>query len=200
MKRSHWEEGGDWLRKWTSRRTEEMRKQQEVLARDHLQVISSIHRCRDRLLAATCWSDIGTAARVRGWIQHIVYMGEKKIFMDRQYRRELRGILADHFSTQSPNLFRSFSERRTDSGLAEITSCSWNQFSAAVFTSLSEKKIVPDKWIRVRSNLVTPDFPLELSQQFLNFASSMGIMRQEEDGAITQHARASASDNFTMTQ
>ncbi|GBN14244.1 hypothetical protein AVEN_59394-1 [Araneus ventricosus] len=57
--------------------------------------------------------------------------------LDRQYKRELRGILADHFSTQSPNLFRSFSERRTDSGLAEITSRSLNQFSVAVFTSLS---------------------------------------------------------------
>ncbi|GBM07884.1 hypothetical protein AVEN_96500-1 [Araneus ventricosus] len=42
-----------------------------------------------------------------------------------------------------------------------------------------------------------PNFPLELSQQFLRFASSMGIVMQEDD-AITQHARE--SDGITMAQ
>ncbi|GBO14148.1 hypothetical protein AVEN_51682-1 [Araneus ventricosus] len=35
---------------------------------------------------------------------------------------------------------------------------------------------------------VASDFPLELSLQFLSFASSMGIVMQEDD-TITQHAR-----------
>ncbi|GBM42051.1 hypothetical protein AVEN_30405-1 [Araneus ventricosus] len=44
---------------------------------------------------------------------------------------------------------------------------------------------------------VTPDFSLELSQQILSFASSMGIVMQEDD-TITQLATAFASDGFTM--
>ncbi|GBM88753.1 hypothetical protein AVEN_173250-1, partial [Araneus ventricosus] len=45
----------------------------------------------------------------------------------------------------------------------------------------------------------TPDFPFELLQQFLSFASSMGIVMQEDD-TTTQHASAFASDGFTMAQ
>ncbi|GBM53844.1 hypothetical protein AVEN_261230-1 [Araneus ventricosus] len=67
--------------------------------------------------------------------------------------------------------------------------------------------LVPDKCLEPRLDAksglwgvgVAPDFPLELSQQFLSFASSMGIVMQEDD-TITQHARAFASDNFTMAQ
>ncbi|GBN84951.1 hypothetical protein AVEN_169599-1 [Araneus ventricosus] len=43
------------------------------------------------------------------------------------------------------------------------------------------------------------DFPLELLQKFLSLASSMGIVMQEDD-TITQHARAFASDGFTMAK
>ncbi|GBM85202.1 hypothetical protein AVEN_220096-1 [Araneus ventricosus] len=39
---------------------------------------------------------------------------------------------------------------------------------------------------------MAPDFPLEPSQHFLSFASSMGIVIQEDD-TITQNARAFAS-------
>ncbi|GBM35580.1 hypothetical protein AVEN_121034-1 [Araneus ventricosus] len=42
-------------------------------------------------------------------------------------------------------------------------------------------------------------FPLELFQQFLIFASSMGMPMQEDD-TIIQHTRAFASDGFTMAQ
>ncbi|GBN34768.1 hypothetical protein AVEN_209526-1 [Araneus ventricosus] len=84
-------------------------------------------------------------------------------------------------------------------------SCAMNQFSTTIFTSLSEENPVPDKCLEPRlgaeSGLqgVTPDFPLELSQQFLSFASSVGISTQEDE-TITQHARAFASVNFTMAQ
>ncbi|GBO20274.1 hypothetical protein AVEN_152630-1 [Araneus ventricosus] len=75
--------------------------------------------------------------------------------------------------------------------------CLLSQFSAAVFTSWFEEN---QDWV---TNLgcigEAPDFPLELLQQFLSFASSMGIVMQE-DGIITQHARAFMSDNFTMAQ
>ncbi|GBO26449.1 hypothetical protein AVEN_121271-1 [Araneus ventricosus] len=40
---------------------------------------------------------------------------------------------------------------------------------------------------------------LELSQQFLSFASSMGIVMQEDD-TITQHGRVFVSDGLTMVQ
>ncbi|GBO35332.1 hypothetical protein AVEN_85792-1 [Araneus ventricosus] len=46
---------------------------------------------------------------------------------------------------------------------------------------------------------VAPEFPLELLQQFLSFASSMGIVKQE-DGTITQHAKSFVSENFTMAR
>ncbi|GBN94226.1 hypothetical protein AVEN_65824-1 [Araneus ventricosus] len=46
---------------------------------------------------------------------------------------------------------------------------------------------------------VAPVFPFELLQEFLDFASSMGIVMQEED-TNTQHARTFASDGFAMTQ
>ncbi|GBM89167.1 hypothetical protein AVEN_157756-1 [Araneus ventricosus] len=75
--------------------------------------------------------------------------------------------------------------------------------SAAVFTSLFEENLVPDKCLepRLGANLecmeeygnMARDFPLELLQQFLSFASNMG-----EDDTITRHARAFASDAFTM--
>ncbi|GBN34759.1 hypothetical protein AVEN_77454-1 [Araneus ventricosus] len=42
---------------------------------------------------------------------------------------------------------------------------------------------------------MAPDFPLELSQQILSFASSMGIVMQKAD-TITQHATAFASDRM----
>ncbi|GBO36781.1 hypothetical protein AVEN_253279-1, partial [Araneus ventricosus] len=76
--------------------------------------------------------------------------------------------------------------------------------SAAVFTSLSEENLALSKCLEYRlgdrSGLYgAPDFPLELLQRFLSFASSMGIVMQEDD-TITQHARAFASDGFTMAQ
>ncbi|GFW83447.1 hypothetical protein TNCV_2545451 [Trichonephila clavipes] len=36
-KRAKWEQSGVWLRKWEKKRTDEMKKQQEILAQDHLQ-------------------------------------------------------------------------------------------------------------------------------------------------------------------
>ncbi|GFU03500.1 hypothetical protein NPIL_437161 [Nephila pilipes] len=36
-KRACWEQSGVWLQKWASKRSEEMKKQQEILAQDHLQ-------------------------------------------------------------------------------------------------------------------------------------------------------------------
>ncbi|GBN31661.1 hypothetical protein AVEN_97393-1 [Araneus ventricosus] len=46
---------------------------------------------------------------------------------------------------------------------------------------------------------VALDFPLEVLHQFLSFESSMNIVMQEDD-TITQHARAFASDGFSMAQ
>ncbi|GBN79619.1 hypothetical protein AVEN_160626-1 [Araneus ventricosus] len=65
---------------------------------------------------------------------------------------ELRGVLADHFSTQSPNLFR-LSERRTklfNPAWQKSRPCPLSQFSAAVFTSLPEENLVPDKCLEPR--------------------------------------------------
>ncbi|GBO00696.1 hypothetical protein AVEN_83499-1 [Araneus ventricosus] len=45
---------------------------------------------------------------------------------------------------------------------------------------------------------VAPDFPLELFQQCLSFASGMGIVVQDDD-TITQHSRPFASDGFTIS-
>ncbi|GBN03147.1 hypothetical protein AVEN_78165-1 [Araneus ventricosus] len=70
---------------------------------------------------------------------------------------------------------------------------------------LGNEILVPDKCLEPRlgtkSGLYAgaPDFLLELLQQSLSFASSMGIVIQEDDN-ITQHARAFASDGFTMAQ
>ncbi|GBO37582.1 hypothetical protein AVEN_170124-1 [Araneus ventricosus] len=79
-------------------------------------------------------------------------------------------------------------------------------FSAAVFTSMFEENLVPEKcleprdWVPNQDCLeVAPDFPLELLQQLLSFPNSMSVVMQEDD-TITQHARAFASDNFTMPQ
>ncbi|GBM68308.1 hypothetical protein AVEN_245402-1 [Araneus ventricosus] len=48
-------------------------------------------------------------------------------------------------------------------------------------------------------NWLAPDFPPEHFQQFLSFVRNMGFIIQEDD-TITQHARAFASDGFTMAQ
>ncbi|GBN75142.1 hypothetical protein AVEN_163889-1, partial [Araneus ventricosus] len=67
---------------------------------------------------------------------------------------------------------------------------SWplSQFSAAIFTALSKENLIPDKCLEparlgaesgLQGNLA-PDFLLELSQQFLSFPSSMGIIMQED--------------------
>ncbi|GBM93730.1 hypothetical protein AVEN_163464-1 [Araneus ventricosus] len=105
-------------------------------------------------------------------------------------------------------LFRPLSERRTNlfnPAWQKSNSYPLSQFSAAVFKSFSEENLVPYKYLEPRLGAglgcrgVAPDFPLELSQQFLSFASSMGIAMQEDD-AITQHARAFASDGFMMAQ
>ncbi|GBO12547.1 hypothetical protein AVEN_14672-1 [Araneus ventricosus] len=97
--------------------------------------------------------------------------------------------------------------------------------SAAVYVSPFEENLVPGGIIAfVASNPVTqvqvlvpgkcsesrlgsksrckgvaPDFPLELLQQLLSFARNMGVFMQEVD-TITEQARSSASDSFTMTQ
>ncbi|GBN38907.1 hypothetical protein AVEN_116568-1 [Araneus ventricosus] len=55
----------------------------------------------------------------------------------------------------------------------------------------------PDWMTNLVCRGVVQDFSLELSQQFLNFVSSMGIVMQEDD-TITQHTRAFALDNLTM--
>ncbi|GBO06274.1 hypothetical protein AVEN_180002-1 [Araneus ventricosus] len=63
------------------------------------------------------------------------------------------------------------------------------KLKTAVFTSLFEENLVPDKCLEPRlgakSRLygggVALDFLLELPQQFLSFASSMGIVMQEDD-------------------
>ncbi|GIX81940.1 hypothetical protein CDAR_187251 [Caerostris darwini] len=36
MERSQWEHSGDWIRKSTRKKNEEMRKEQQILAQDHL--------------------------------------------------------------------------------------------------------------------------------------------------------------------
>ncbi|GBL92683.1 hypothetical protein AVEN_119082-1 [Araneus ventricosus] len=90
-------------------------------------------------------------------------------------------------------------------GLVEITSCPSSQFSRIVFTSHSEENLDPDKYLEPRLGAesemlgVAPNFPLELLQQLLSFASGMGIVMQEDD-TITQYARAFTSDNFMMAQ
>ncbi|GBN33355.1 hypothetical protein AVEN_98006-1 [Araneus ventricosus] len=77
--------------------------------------------------------------------------------------------------------------------------------SAAVYISLFEENLVPGKCsesrlgAKSRCKGVAPDFPLELLQQLLSFASNMGVFMQEVD-TITEQARSSASDSFTMTQ
>ncbi|GBM16657.1 hypothetical protein AVEN_88984-1 [Araneus ventricosus] len=61
---------------------------------------------------------------------------------------ELRGTLADHFSTSSPNLFRHSSERRTDAfkpAWQKSRPCPLSRFSTPLFTSLSEENFVPYK-------------------------------------------------------
>ncbi|GBM46402.1 hypothetical protein AVEN_73877-1 [Araneus ventricosus] len=80
-----------------------------------------------------------------------------------------------------------------------------NQFSASVSTSLFKENLVPDKCLKLRlgaksglKGRVVPDFPLELLQQFLSFASNM-VIGTQEDG-LTQHARAFPSDSFTVAQ
>ncbi|GBM81952.1 hypothetical protein AVEN_4102-1 [Araneus ventricosus] len=79
-----------------------------------------------------------------------------------------------------------------------------SQFSVAAFTSFSEEMLIifwNRDWMGAKFGLYgrsAPDFPLELLKQFLSFASSMGIAMQEH--TITQHARAFASDGFTMAQ
>ncbi|GBN91490.1 hypothetical protein AVEN_89463-1 [Araneus ventricosus] len=127
--------------------------------------------------------------------------------LDRKYKRELRGILADHFSYNRQIYLGIYLnvEQLVSPGLALITSCPLSQFSATVFTSLSEENLVPDKCLEPRLGAksgrrgLAPDFPLELLQQFLSFGSSMGIVMKEDD-TITQHAREFASDNCRMTQ
>ncbi|GBL76354.1 hypothetical protein AVEN_217147-1 [Araneus ventricosus] len=113
---------------------------------------------------------------------------------------KLRGILVDQFSTQSRNLFRHLSESSTNlfnPVCYKSRPCPLSQFLATVFTSLSEEN---QDWV---TNLgcigEAPDFPHELLQLFLSFASSMGIVMQEDE-IITQHARAFMSDYFTMAQ
>ncbi|GBM95552.1 hypothetical protein AVEN_249944-1 [Araneus ventricosus] len=121
---------------------------------------------------------------------------------------ELRGVLTDLFFTH----LRIHLGIYLNAGpicltrLAEITSCPLSQFSATVFSSLSLKTTLfhisvwnPDWVPNLGCMGLAPDFSLELSQQFLSFASSMGIVMQEDD-TITQHVRAFASDGFTMAQ
>ncbi|GBN08770.1 hypothetical protein AVEN_141859-1 [Araneus ventricosus] len=99
---------------------------------------------------------------------------------------------------------RNLSEHRTNLFKAAGQK-SRPQFSAAVFTSLSEENIVPDKCLKpilgAKSGLygMTADFSLEILQQFFSFESSMGVVMKEDD-TITQHARAFVSDGFTMPQ
>ncbi|GBM39144.1 hypothetical protein AVEN_59860-1 [Araneus ventricosus] len=124
------------------------------------------------------------------------------------------GCLAPSFHTLLQiiqQLLRHSSERWTNLfNLAWVKSrpSPLSQVSAAVFTSPFEENLVQEKYLEpglgAKSGLygrVASDFPLELSQQFLNFASSMepGIDMQKDD-AITQHARAFASNGFTMAQ
>ncbi|GBO41633.1 hypothetical protein AVEN_169180-1 [Araneus ventricosus] len=73
--------------------------------------------------------------------------------------------------------------------------CPLSQFLATVF-ALFEENLVP---LGYMGDGVSPDFPLELLRQFLSFATSMDIAMHEDD-TITQHARAFASDGFTMAQ
>ncbi|GBM45802.1 hypothetical protein AVEN_55560-1 [Araneus ventricosus] len=76
--------------------------------------------------------------------------------------------------------------------LGRNQSCPLSQFSTTVFTSLSEENLIPDKCLEPKLDAesgmqgVTPDFPLELSQQFLSFAHSMGLVMQEDD-TLTEH-------------
>ncbi|GBN40970.1 hypothetical protein AVEN_249500-1, partial [Araneus ventricosus] len=76
-------------------------------------------------------------------------------------------------------------------------------FSAAVSTSQLKRTLLQINvwnrdWVPNLGTMgVALDFPTELLQQFLSFASIMGTVMQE-DNTITQHARAFASDGFTM--
>ncbi|GBL54853.1 hypothetical protein AVEN_166734-1, partial [Araneus ventricosus] len=71
--------------------------------------------------------------------------------------------------------------------LVEITTLPIQQVHsvAVVFTSLSEENLVTDSvwnpdWMTNLSCMgVDPEFPHELLQQFLSFASSMGIVTQK---------------------
>ncbi|GBN24533.1 hypothetical protein AVEN_249212-1 [Araneus ventricosus] len=53
----------------------------------------------------------------------------------------------------------------------------------------------PDQVPKLCCMRLAPDFPLELLQQFLDFANNI-----QEDGTITHHAGTFASDGFTMAQ
>ncbi|GBN95170.1 hypothetical protein AVEN_139775-1 [Araneus ventricosus] len=92
-------------------------------------------------------------------------------------------------------------------GYVEISSLPIEPVLGSCFHITIKENHVPDKCLELRLGAkfglygggVAPNFSLELLQQFLNFASSMGIDMQE-DGIITQHARAFALDGFTMAQ
>ncbi|GBN83200.1 hypothetical protein AVEN_114519-1 [Araneus ventricosus] len=78
-----------------------------------------------------------------------------------------------------------------------------------IFTFLSEDNLVPDKCLEPRLGsksglygglwLQTSKLQLELLNQFLSFASGMGVAMQEND-TLTQHARAFAPDGLTMAK
>ncbi|GBN44521.1 hypothetical protein AVEN_188529-1 [Araneus ventricosus] len=121
---------------------------------------------------------------------------------------ELKGILADHFPTQSPNLYRRISECRTN-----LFNTAWQKSrpvhganSRQLYSQHSLKRTLfqisvwnPDWVPNLGCRGLVPDFPFELSQQFLSFASIMDMIMQE-DVTITQHTRAFASVNFLVAK
>ncbi|GBM33217.1 hypothetical protein AVEN_28210-1 [Araneus ventricosus] len=113
-----------------------------------------------------------------------------------------------HFNPQRISIFpfTHLSERRTN-----LFHPAWQKSRPVqpvldwLFSHQSLKKTLfqisawnPDWVPNLGCREMAPDFPLELSQLFLSFASSMDIAMQEDD-TITQYARAFTSDNFTMS-
>ncbi|GBL86484.1 hypothetical protein AVEN_194757-1 [Araneus ventricosus] len=127
---------------------------------------------------------------------------------------DLQTVSGSAFLPQLPKLYmrmdpkslqRHLSERRTslfNPGWQKSRgNHPWSQFSAAAFTSLSEENLIPYKFLVPRLGADSGLYRGWLQTSHLKFRSNSSVVEAEwEDDTIAQHAKAFASDNFTMAQ
>ncbi|GBM66337.1 hypothetical protein AVEN_240487-1 [Araneus ventricosus] len=133
------------------------------------------------------------------------YKGNKKLFINNRRKVQkviqvqVRGILADHFSTYSPNLLRHLSERRTNSfhpAWQKSRPCPLNQFSAAVFASLSEENLVPDKEPLVFSSRRVNLKTLMLSDSSGSILVALGISLDGPKSVVDENVVSCAVEGY----